>query len=100
MDVESVGKTNEEVEERAVVDGFGDLRVRPPGLAQALDLLVGDAIRVVGQRFDEFQEQSVLRWEAGGLEVSITQSRGCPRILFTLQLQEPGMAAQSIVAAV
>jgi len=48
MDVEGVGKTNEEVEERAVVDGFGDLRVRPPGLTQALDLLVGDPIRVAG----------------------------------------------------
>ena len=48
MDVEGIGKAHEEVEERAVVDGFGDLRVRPPGLAQPLDLLVGDAIRVAG----------------------------------------------------
>jgi hypothetical protein len=48
MDVEGVGKTNEEVEERAVVDGFGDLRVRPAGLTQPLHLFVGDAIRVPG----------------------------------------------------
>jgi len=100
MDVEGVGKAHEEVEERTIVNGFGDLRVRPASLTQPLDLLVGDAIRVAGERFDEFQEKSVLRCEAGGVEVSITKSRGRLRVLFTLQLQEPGMAAESIVAAV
>jgi len=48
MDVEGVGEPHEEVEERAVVNGFGDLRVRPAGLTQPLHLLVGDAIRVPG----------------------------------------------------
>ena len=48
MDVEGIGKAHEEVEERAVVYRFGDLRVGPPGLAQPLDLLVSDAIRVPG----------------------------------------------------
>ena len=48
MDVEGIGKAHEEVEECAVVDGFGDLRVGPPGVAQPLNLPIGDAIRVAG----------------------------------------------------
>ena len=48
MDVEGIGKAHEEVEERAVVDRFGDLRVGPPRLAKPLHLLVGYAIRVPG----------------------------------------------------
>ncbi len=100
MDIEGIGKTHEEVEERAVVNGFGDLRVGPTSLAKPLDLLVGDAIGVPGKRLDELQEQSVFRTQVGGVEVSVAQSRRGFRVLLSLQLQEPGMAAQSIVAAV
>jgi len=100
VDVEGIGKAHEEVEKRAVVDGFGNLRVGPPNLAQPLDLLVGDAISVPGQRLDEFQEQPVLRRQIGGVEVAVAQRRRGSRVLLSLQLQEPGMAAESIVAAV
>ena len=100
MDVEGIGKADEEVEERAVVDGFGNLGVGPPGLTEPLDLLVGDAVRVPGQRLDEFQQQSVLGRQVGGVEVSVAQSRRNLGVLLTLQLQEPGMATESIVATI
>jgi len=70
-DVEGVGKAHEEVEERAVVNGFGDLGVGPAGLAKPLDLLVGNAIRVPGERLDEFQEQSMFRRQVGGIEIPV-----------------------------
>src|SRR5216683_1816677 len=100
MDVEGVGKAHEEVEERAVVNGFGDLGVGPADLAKPLDLLIRDAIGVPGERLDEFQQQSVFRRQVGGAEVPVAQSRRRFRVLLSLQLQEPGMAAESVVAAV
>ena len=75
MDVEGIGKAHKEVEEGAVVDRLGDLRISPPHLAKPLDLLVGDAIGVPGQRFDEFQEESVFRRQIGGVEVPVAQRR-------------------------
>lgn len=71
MDVEGIGKAHEEVEKGAVIDSFGDLRVGPPDLAEPLDLVVGDAVSVPGQRLDEFQEQPVPRRQVGGVEVAI-----------------------------
>jgi len=100
MDVEGIGKAHEEVEERAVVNGFGDLGVGPAGLAKPLDLIVGNAIRVPRERLDEFQEQSMFRRQVGGVEIPVAQSRRRFRVLLSLQLQEPGMAAESVVAAV
>ena len=100
MDVEGIRETHEEVEEGAIVDRFRDLGVAPPGIAQSLDLLVGDAIGVPGQGLDELQQQSVLGREPGGVEISVAQGGGGLRVLLTLQLQEPGMAAESIVATV
>ena len=100
MDVEGIGEAHEEVEERAVVDGFGDLGVGPPNLTQSLDLLVRDAIGVPGQCFDEFQQHSVPGREVGGVEVTLAQGRRGLRVLLPLQLQEPRMAAESIVAAI
>ena len=71
MDVEGIGKAHEEVEERTVVDSLGNLSVGPPDLAEPLDLVVGDAISVPGQRIDEFQKQPVPRRQVGGVEVAI-----------------------------
>jgi len=71
VDVEGIGKAHEEVEKGAVVDGFGNLSVGPPDLAEPLDLVVGDAVSVPGQRLDEFQEQPVTRRQVGGVEVAI-----------------------------
>jgi hypothetical protein len=100
VDVEGIGKAHEEVEERAVVDRFGDLRVGPPDLAKPLDLRVRDAICVPGQRLDEFQQQPVFRRQPGGVEIAVTQRRRRFRVLLSLQLQEPGVAAESVMAAV
>src|SRR5947209_11237238 len=44
VDVEGVGQTGEEVEERAIIDCFGDLRVAPARIAQGLHLFVGNPI--------------------------------------------------------
>ena len=100
MDVEGIRETHEEVEERPIVDCFRNLGVAPTGLAQSLDLLVRDAIGVPGQGLDELQQQPLLGREPGGLEIALPQGRGGLRVLLTLQLQEPGMAAESIVATV
>ncbi len=100
MDVEGIGKAHEEVEKGAVVDRLGNLSVGPPDLTEPLDLLVGDAVSVPGQRLDEFQEQPVLRRQVRGVQVPVAQRRRRLRVLFSLQLQEPGMAAESVVAAV
>ena len=50
MDVEGIGEAHQEVEERAVVDGVGDLGVGPPGLTQPLDLFVGAGVGVAPWR--------------------------------------------------
>ena len=100
MDVKGIREAHEEIEERAIVDRFRDLGVAPSGLAQSLDLLVRDAIGMPRQRFDELQQQPVLRGEPGGVEIAIAQGGGGLRVLLTLQLQEPGMATESIVATV
>lgn len=100
MDVEGIGKANEKVEERAIIDGLGDLGVAPPRFAQPLDLLVRDAVGMPGERLDEFEEQALLRRYVGGVKVAVAQGRRGLRVLLTLQLQEPGMATESIVAAV
>ena len=71
MDVEGIGKAHEEVEKSAVVNSLGNLTVGPPDLTEPLDLLVGDAVSVPGQRLDEFQEQPVPRRQVGGVEVAI-----------------------------
>jgi hypothetical protein len=42
----------------------------------------------------------VLRRQVGGVEVAVAQRRRRFGVLFALQLQEPGMAAESIMAAV
>ena len=71
MDVKGIREAHEEIEERAVVYRFRNLGIAPAGVAQPLDLLVGNAIGVPGQRFDELQQQPVLGREAGSVEVSV-----------------------------
>lgn len=100
MDVEGIGKTNEQIEERCVVNRFGNLGIGPSCLPQPLHLFIGDSVRVPGERPDELEQQPVFRRQAGGIEIAITNGGGSRRILLTLQLQEPRVAAQSIVAAV
>jgi len=95
MDVERVRQPHEEVEQRAVIDGFGDLGIGPPRLTEPLHLLVGDPVRVSGQRIDEVQQESVLRGQASSVEVPVAQRGRRLRVLLPLQLQEPGMAAET-----
>jgi hypothetical protein len=42
----------------------------------------------------------VLRGQAGSIKVPVAEGRRRLRVLLSLQLQEPRMAAQSIVAAI
>jgi hypothetical protein len=100
MDIKRVGEAYEEIEKGAVVNGFCNLGVAPPHVAQLLDLFVRDAIRVSGERFDEFQQQQVLRYQAGRTQIASTDRCRGPRVLLTLQLQEPGVAAQSIMTTI
>jgi len=73
VNVEGIREAYEEVEQRAVVDGLGDLRVAPADVAQPLDLFVRDAVGVPGQGLDEFQQPSSLGRQAGGVEISVTK---------------------------
>lgn len=100
MDVKGVGKTHEQIEERSVVNRFGNLRIGPACLAQPLHLFIGDSVRVPGERPHELEQQPVSWGQAGGIEIAIANRGGSRRILLTLQLQEPRVAAQSIVAPV
>jgi hypothetical protein len=100
MDVEGIGKTHKEVEERPIVNGLRDLGVGPPDLTQLLDLLVRNPVGMPCERLNKLKKQPVLGRKLGRIEVTVAQGGGGLRILFTLQLQEPRMAAESIVAAV
>src|SRR5688572_10142141 len=100
MDVERVGEPDEHREERPDVDRLGDLRLRPAGLPQPLDLFVRDFVRVLGQRLDELQQKTLGRSHRRAIEVAVTQRLCGLAELLALQLQEPCMAAQSIVALV
>lgn len=55
VNVERICESNEEIEQRSVVDRLGDLLVRPAGVPQAVNLLVGDAVRVPGECAHEFE---------------------------------------------
>lgn len=55
MDVEGISQADEKVEQRPVVNGFGNLSIAPADLAKPLDLVVRDAVGMSCQRFDEFE---------------------------------------------
>ncbi len=100
LDAEGVGQSNEKAEQRRVVRSLGDLLIGPAHVAQALDLLVGDAVGRSGDGAHEFQQQPLARRQAGGVEVTVAECFGHPLELCALQLQEPGVRAESIPALV
>lgn len=98
MDVEGVGEAHEHVEEGGIVDGFGDLRVAPTGVAQCLNLGVGDAVGVAGDGGDEVEQEPLSGGDGGVVEVGVADGLGDGCEVFALQLQEPCVAAESVVA--
>ena len=61
LDAECVGKSNEKAEQGGHIGGLGDLLIGPAHIAQALDLLVGDAVGRPGYGAGEFQQQALGR---------------------------------------
>ena len=100
MDIEGVRQSHEEVEQGPVVDGLGDLSVGPADIAQALDLFVGNPIngRVRVSTNSNSRRSSGL---IGARSRSPSRSRRSGlAVLGSLQLQEPRMGAESLVASV
>lgn len=100
VDVERIGKPDEQIEKRTDVHSLGDLRITPPGVPQRLHLFVGDPVGVSRQRADKFQEQTLCGRDRRAVQVAVSQRLGDLAELLSLQLQEPRVAAQSIVAVV
>ena len=100
VDVEGVRQPDEQVEQRPDIDRLGDLRIAPTGVAQALHLLVGDAIGVrVNVPTNSSRSRSA--GETGARSRSPSRRAWRHRAeLLALQLQEPRVAAQSIVTVV
>jgi hypothetical protein len=89
LDAECVGKANEQAEKGRHVSCLGDLLIRPAGVAEALDLLVGDAIGRLAYRAGEVEKKTLRRKEAGRVEVTAAERLRYPLKCFALQLQEP-----------
>ncbi len=99
MDIERIGEAHEHVEQRTVIDGLRDLRIAPPDIAQALHVIVRNAISVTSQCTNELEQEPLRRGDDCLVEVAIPQRLSRAAELLSLQLQEPRMGAQSIVAA-
>lgn len=100
MNIECVREAHEEIEERADIHGFGDLRIIPSNLPQALYLAVGDSVGVSRQRSNELQQATFGEGDGRAIEVAVTQGIGDRTVLLSLQLQEPCVAAQSVVTPI
>lgn len=98
VDVEGVGEAHEHVEEGGIVDGFGDLRFAPACVAQRLNLGVGDAVGVAGDGGDEVEQEPLGGGDGGVVEVGVADGPGDGCEVFALQLQEPCVVAESVVA--
>ena len=61
VDIQGIREAHHDVEIRAVIDSFCDLRVGPTHVPQALCLFMGDAIRVLGKGANELEKEAV-RW--------------------------------------
>jgi hypothetical protein len=100
MDAESIGKAHEQVEKRPIVRGLSDLRVGPSHVAKRLHLFIGNAVGVAGQSADKFQQEPLRRTYRRTVQVTIAQSLCHISVLLSLQLQEPRVGTESVVAAV
>ena len=68
---------------------LSDLLIGPPHLAQAVNLLVGDAVGRPAYRPGELEQEALGRLEAGGVQVTLAERLRDPFELLALQLQEP-----------
>ena len=101
MDVEGIRQAHEQVEQRTVVDRFGNLLVAPADPPQTVNLVIGNPIGVSGQRADESQQGALCLADRHLLERrAVTNGLRRRRKLLALQLQEPRVRAQSIVTPV
>ena len=100
MDIEGIGKPHEQIEQRSVVHGLRDLRVGPSYVSKGLDLFVADAVGVPGQCPHEFQEKALCPRDRRAVQIPVAQRLCDLTVLFSLQLQEPRVAAQSIVTSI
>ena len=66
MKIEGVGNPYKEIKQRADINSLRNLRIAPPGIAQGLYLLVGDAIGVTRECANKLQQQP-LGWHDGSL---------------------------------
>lgn len=100
MDVKRIGDPHQHAEERRIVDRFTDLCVSPSDVTKGLDLFVGDAIGVAGQGFDKLQQTALPRGDRRKTQVAVSERLCGLGVFFPLQLQEPSVGAESIVAAI
>ena len=86
--VEGVRDAVEEVEQRCIVDRFGDLCIRPAGVPQALNLLIGDVVGVTSQGAHELQQQPLGSAEPRRLKIAFAQRLGGLVVLLAVQLPQ------------
>ena len=72
MDIEGIGKSYEQIEQRPVVHGLRDLRVGPSHVPKGLHLFVGDAVCARGQCADELQQEALRRRDRRALQIAIS----------------------------
>jgi hypothetical protein len=100
MDVEGIRETNEEAEHCGDVHRLGDLLVGPPNTSKVFDLIIGDPICVPRDGVDELQEKLVAFLDLQIVQVPASKGRCEFPIFLALQLQEPSVTRESIVATV
>lgn len=100
MDIEGIGESHEQIEQRPVVHSLRDLRVGPSHVPKNLDLFVGDAVCVPGQCAHEFQEKALCLRDRRAVQIPVSQRLCDLSVLRSLQLQEPRVAAESIVTSI
>jgi hypothetical protein len=100
VDIEGIGKSYEQIEQRRIVHGLSDLRVGPSHVSKRLHLFIGDAVCVPRHRADKFQQKALSWGHGSAVQIAITQSLCHRAELLSLQLQEPCVAAESIVTSI
>jgi hypothetical protein len=98
VDVEGVGPADEEVEQRGVVGGLGDRLLRParPACPSTWASVCG---RGASSAFRRTREAGAPLIEWGPVKPSRADGPNVGAELVALQLQEPSVARQSVVAA-
>ena len=99
MDVEGIRQANEQVEQCSIVDRFGHLLISPSGTSQLLHLTIGNSVGVPGKCAHKVEQEPFRGRDWNVIEWNPLANRVCNRrVLFALQLQEPRMATESVMA--